>query len=171
MADCNGFGQPNFVEVGARPEDEGGDRKDGADEGGVQQPAGVEPEQEELRWLNWKLIAGVGVVAIGGVVMAYFLYKQHKQHKKIQHLERSLLETTHTLEAFKQSLLNTTHTVEAFPSVEQGVSRNTKDISTINDKILNTQRFIVDVANRQKWPWPFNNRIKGLEEEFGLPKK
>ena len=86
--------------------------------------------------------------------MAYVLYNQHK---KIQHLERSLLETTRT--------------VEAFPSVEQGVSRNSKDISAINEKVLNTQRFIVDMANRQKWPWPFNNRVKGLEEEFGLPKK
>ena len=59
MADCDGFGQPNFVEDGAIPEDEGGDREDGADEGGagedgageggVQHPAGVEPEQEVLR--------------------------------------------------------------------------------------------------------------------------
>ena len=137
MAD---YDEPNFFEDGARPENEGGDREDGADEGGVQQPAGVEPEQEVLRWLNWKLIAGVGVV-IGGVVMAYFLYNQHK---KIQHLQRS---------------------------VEQGVSRNSKDISAINENVLNTQRFIVDMANRQKWPWPFNNRVKGLEEEFGLPKK
>ena len=166
-------------------------------------------------------------VAIGGVVLAYFLYKQHK---KIQHLERSLLETTHALETFtkvpitahqKSSLegdviRNTKGVSLALRAVEnlerkvasnaatggkllqiqgaigrleqkvqgnaksiaavsqrleQGVSTNKKDISVIEDKVVNTQRFIVDMAQRQKWPWPFNNRIKGLEEEFGLPKK
>ena len=253
MADYDGFGQLDFVEDGARPEDEGGDGADegGAGEDGVQHPAGVEPEQEVLRWwenLNWKLIAGVGVVAIGGVVVAYFLYKQHK---KIQHLERSLLETTHALETFtkvpitahKESSLEgdvirnskgvslALRAVENLEqkvasnaatgdkllqiqgaigrlerkvasnaatgdkllqiqgaigrleqrvqksiatisqSLEQSVSTNKKDISVVEDKVVNTQRFIVDMAQRQKWPWPFNNRIKGLEEEFGLPKK
>ena len=39
------------------------------------------------------------------------------------------------------------------------------------EKLVKTQRFVVDMAQRQKWPWPFNNRVHGLEEEFGLPKK
>ena len=46
-----------------------------------------------------------------------------------------------------------------------------KAMNEISANLVNTQRFVVDMAQRQKWPWPFNNRVKGLEEEFGLPKK
>ena len=44
------------------------------------------------------------------------------------------------------------------------------DVSAVHKKLVDTQKFIVEMAQRQKWPWPFNNRIQGLEQEFGLPK-
>ena len=46
-----------------------------------------------------------------------------------------------------------------------------KKVLATEEKLLKTQRFVVDMAQRQKWPWPFNNRVHGLEEELGLPKK
>lgn len=54
--------------------------------------------------------------------------------------------------------------------MEERLEATVEEVSTVQEKLVNTQRFIVDMAQRQKWPWPFNNRIKGLEEEFGLPK-
>ena len=62
-------------------------------------------------------------------------------------------------------------------NLEQKLESTTRDaaataanVSTMHKKLVDTQRFIVEMAQRQKWPWPFNNRIRGLEEEFGLPK-
>ena len=46
-----------------------------------------------------------------------------------------------------------------------------KKVLATEEKLVKTQRFVVDMAQRQKWPWPFNNRVHGLEEELGLPKK
>lgn len=50
------------------------------------------------------------------------------------------------------------------------IAANAAKASSVDEKLVKTQRFIVDMAQRQKWPWPFNNRIRGLEKEFGLPK-
>ena len=56
-------------------------------------------------------------------------------------------------------------------TVAEKVQANGAKVSTVDEKLVKTQEFIVDMAQRLKWPWPFNNRIKGLEQEFGLPKK
>ena len=50
------------------------------------------------------------------------------------------------------------------------VAATAADVSVVHEKLVDTQKFIVEMAQRQKWPWPFNNRIRGLEQEFGLPR-
>ena len=64
-----------------------------------------------------------------------------------------------------------THIEQKFEAVAKKTAATAERVSTLHEKLVGTQRFIVDMAQRQKWPWPFNNRIRGLEEEFGLPKK
>lgn len=48
---------------------------------------------------------------------------------------------------------------------------NIRSIPALQDRLNSIQFFVVDMAKRQKWPWPFNNRLKGLEETLELPKK
>ena len=50
--------------------------------------------------------------------------------------------------------------------------RHLENVSTqVSKGLANTQEFTAEMAQRLKWPWPLNNRIWGLEEEYGLPKK
>ena len=100
-------------------------------------------------------LAAAGVAAAGGLILAYCLYR------KIRHLEMQL-----NAMAAKQN--NVALKVE---TAAKDVATASTKVSAVQERLVNTQRFIVEMAQRQRWPWPFNNRIRGLEEEFGLPKK
>ena len=57
-------------------------------------------------------------------------------------------------------------------ALAQEVQANAAKVSSVDEKLLKTQKYIVDVAKRQKWPYPLNNYFRGgLEEELGLPKR
>ena len=95
---------------------------------------------------------------------------------------KSSSEVSATLDKHSQTLSALTRKLNAMAAKQNNVAlkveKAAKDVATastkvsaVQERLVNTQRFIVEMAQRQKWPWPFNNRIRGLEEEFGLPKK
>ena len=95
---------------------------------------------------------------------------------------KSSSEVSATLDKHSQTLSALTRQLNAMAAKQNNVALKVetaaKDVATastkvsaVQERLVDTQRFIVEMAQRQKWPWPFNNRIRGLEEEFGLPKK
>lgn len=142
-----------YVEDGAQPDVDDDEQRE-------RRAREVPPDDHPARRAErlWKWVA-VGLLAVGAVGM-YLLYR------RIKLLEKGLSETNTTLEDVKQIAA-----ASRSKSLEQGISKNAMAILAMEEKIVNTQSFIVDMAKRLKWPWPFNNRIQGLEDEFGLPKK
>ena len=134
--------QPRYVEDGAGAEEE--EERDAAN--------GAPPAV--TKW-TWMALAAAGVAAAGGLILAYCLYR------RIRRLEMQL-----NAMAAKQN--NVALKVE---KAAKDVATASTQVSAVQERLVNTQRFIVEMAQRQRWPWPFNNRIRGLEEEFGLPKK
>ena len=109
----------------------------------------------ERNW-GWVVVAvGAGVAVVGGIAVVYYLYRRIKRlenwkREVIQRIERN---SGRIDKLAKDQLFHD------------------KKVLATEEKLVKTQRFVVDMAQRQKWPWPFNNRVHGLEEEFGLPKK
>ena len=98
------------------------------------------PAMTNWTWIVFAAAAGVAVAAAtGGLIAAYCLYR--KMSKVEQKLEATARDAATTA----------------------------ADVLAVHKKLVDTQTFIVEMAQRKKWPWPFNNRIQGLEQEFGLP--
>ena len=91
---------------------------------------------------------------------------------------KSSSEVSATVSSHSQKLASELGTALSWQSkVERTLEATARDAATtaadvlaVHKKLVDTQTFIVEMAQRQKWPWPFNNRIRGLEQEFGLPK-
>ena len=88
--------------------------------------------------------------------------------KATNDINGKLATTSSKIDGLKKATNDINGKLATTSSKIDGLKKATNDIHA---NLLNTQRFVVDMAQRQKWPWPFNNRVKGLEEEFGLPKQ
>ena len=143
----------DYVEDAHRVQLEGGAQEGDVDEGvgNIQHPAGW----WQRNW-GWVAVAvGAGIAVVGGIAVVYCLHRRIKR-----------------LESLKQEV------IQRIKRNSGRIDKLTKDqffhdkkVLATEEKLVKTQRFVVDMAQRQKWPWPFNNRVHGLEEEFGFPKK
>ena len=137
------------------------------------------PLQWPFSWQSTAIVLGISAVGVGlGVgALVYVLFRYHKnQLQPSFEADINRLESTvNRLESMVNRLESTVNRLESTVNANSRrigkLEETLIDNSALQDKVKNIEDFVVEMAQRQKWPWPLNNRLKGLEDQLELSRK